>query len=260
MRNKTALLLKCFGLIIAFISFSSVAQVRVLAASSMTNVLTDIAKEFERDQGIKVQLVFAGSSSLARQIDQGAPADLYISANTKWADYLVEHKVVSDSDIEVLARNQLVVIGSRDDDEADHTDGVANIELHTWWESKLNGDRLSMGNPSAVPAGIYAKQALENLGIWPYVSNSIAPTNNVRVALTLVARQEAPLGIVYATDANISDSVMVLGEFPLESYDDIEYPLVKLNNDAETQSLMDFLLSSRSTAILVEHGFIPVSR
>lgn len=241
----------------AMVSFSSVAQVRVLAASSMTNVLSDIAAEFERSQGIKVQLVFAGSSSLARQIEQGAPADLYISANTKWADYLVNQGIVDQTAVQILARNRLVVIGERDGVKPN--EGANAITERNWWLDKLEGGRLAMGNPNAVPAGIYAKQALENQGIWSDVKNKLAPTSNVRIALTLVARQETPLGIVYATDAKISDNVTVLGEFPVGSYDDIEYPLVKLNDKAETRSLVDYLLSSQSEATLVEYGFITVN-
>ncbi|MDN3680721.1 molybdate ABC transporter substrate-binding protein [Vibrio tapetis subsp. quintayensis] len=241
----------------AMASFSSVGQVRVLAASSMTNVLSDIAAEFERSQGIKVQLVFAGSSSLARQIEQGAPADLYISANTKWADYLVEQGIVDQTAVQVLARNRLVVIGERDGVKPNDANVITK---HKWWLEQLKGGRLAMGNPDAVPAGIYAKQALENQGIWSVVKNNLAPTSNVRIALTLVARQETPLGIVYATDAKISDDVTVLGEFPVGSYDHIEYPLVKLNDKAETRSLVDYLLSSQSEVTLVEYGFIPLSQ
>ncbi|SON53339.1 molybdate ABC transporter substrate-binding protein [Vibrio tapetis] len=264
MRSRSSIQLSrlqftCLGLILSLVSFSSAAQVRVLAASSMTNVLSDIAIEFEQTHGIEVQLVFAGSSSLARQIEQGAPADLYISANTKWADYLVSQGLIDKTAINVLARNKLVVIAPNTENTTKFSYEVDEMLHPSWWENKLNGGRLAIGNPNAVPAGMYAKQALKHQGIWDFVKNSLAPTNNVRIALTLVARQEAPLGIVYATDAKISDSVMVLGEFPSGSYDDIEYPLVQLNDKAETRSLVEFLLSSRSKGMIVEHGFVPVN-
>jgi len=247
MKNPSLLII---ALACASLPMSSMAQVRLLAASSMTNVVQEVAKEFEQQSGIKIQAVFAGSSALARQIDRGAPVDVFISANTKWADYLVEQGLVERSSVSVLASNELVLVSPKA-----HLVSDGELNSIAWWQASLNGGRLAVGNPDAVPAGIYAKQALSQLGVWSEIQSSLAPTNNVRVALTLVEREEAPLGIVYATDAYLSDAVTIVHRFDEHRHDKIEYPLVQFNQNSDTQALLNYLASDKATAILERFGF-----
>lgn len=225
----------------------------VFAASSMTNAVNDLAQEFERTHNIKVRAVYAGSSSLARQIQRQAPADVFISANVRWVNYLVEQQVIDASDIRHIASNELVLItnASQGNEESSF-----NISAVTDWQGYLQQERLAIGQVNAVPAGIYAKQALESLGLWPALRTQLAPVNNVRQVLALVDRKEVPLGIVYGSDLLASDRVTKLAVFPTSSHEPIDYPLVTLNTDQPTQDFAQFVSSEQGQAILRQHGFI----
>jgi molybdate transport system substrate-binding protein len=196
--------------------------------------------------------VYAGSSSLARQIQREAPADVFISANARWVDYLVSQKVISSDDIQHIARNKLVLITSKSKGEVRSFD----ISNQSDWQRYLNDDRIAIGQVNAVPAGIYAKQALESLKLWSTVRSQLAPVNNVRQVLALVDRKEAPLGIVYSSDLMASDGVTKLAEFPASSHDAIDYPLVTLNHDMQTKQFAEFVASEQGQTILRQHGFI----
>jgi molybdate transport system substrate-binding protein len=224
----------------------------VFAASSMTNAVNELAQTFERKYGIEVRAVYAGSSSLARQIQREAPADVFISANVRWVDYLVSQKVISASNIQHIARNKLVLITSKSNNKETSFD----ISKQSDWQQYLTDERLAIGQVNAVPAGIYAKQALESLGLWPTVRSQLAPVNNVRQVLALVDRQEAPLGIVYSSDLMASDGVTELAVFPASSHDVIDYPLVTLNHDKQTKQFAEFVASEQGQTILRQHGFI----
>lgn len=229
---------------------TNASSIYVYAASSMTNVVTTLGKEFYTQTGINVVPVVASSSSLARQILAGAPADIYISANTQWMDYLVQRHRVSRDNVTYIATNQLVVIAPVS--KADHLE----LSDKSQWLSRLREGRLAIGDTHAVPAGIYAKQALQQLGLWQDLQPKLAPTSNVRVALTLVEHNEAPLGIVYRTDAWTSDKVKIVATFPSSSHAAITYPMVVLNDDISARIFAEFIQSKQGQSLLQGYGFL----
>jgi molybdate transport system substrate-binding protein len=231
---------------------ANVKRLTVFAASSMTNAVNELAQSFERKYGIEVRAVYAGSSSLARQIQREAPADVFISANVRWVDYLASQEVISASDIQHIARNKLVLITSK----SNRMETPFDLSQPRDWQRYLTDERLAIGQVNAVPAGIYAKQALEKFGVWPTVRKQLAPVNNVRQVLALVDRQEVPLGIVYSSDLTVGDGVTELAVFPTSSHDAIDYPLVILNQNQQTKQFADFAVSEQGQAILRQHGFI----
>ncbi|UUM32544.1 molybdate ABC transporter substrate-binding protein [Vibrio japonicus] len=234
-----------------YMSFASSAtdKLTVYAASSMTNAVTEIVSAFEQEQDVDVTTVFAGSSSLARQLAHGAPADVFISANTKWVQYLIEQGVVSSDNVTNIASNRLVIISGENDQKSFELNDPKS------WAHGLNGSRLAIGQPDAVPAGIYAKESLKNLGIWPSVKDHLAPTNNVRIALALVERKEASLGVVYRTDAQLSNKVNVLGILPESTHQPIIYPMAQLNERPVTKAFSTFTQQEKSKEILAKFGF-----
>jgi molybdate transport system substrate-binding protein len=230
--------------------------IRVYAAASMTNAIKEIALAYEKGSGVKVTTVFAGSSSLARQIERGAPADIYISANKKWVDYLEDKQVVSRDNIKTIAGNSLVLIApmSLEAEKSETTSDVA-LDNMQWWMSQLNTSRLAIGQMRSVPAGIYAKQSLQSLGVWEQLKSKTAPVSNVRLAMALVERAEATLGIVYATDAAISDRVTIIATLPDDSHLPIAYPAAKLTATPEAEGFYAFLSGEEASRILVRYGF-----
>jgi molybdate transport system substrate-binding protein len=227
-------------------------KVTVFAAASTTNALNDIIAGFTAEAKIQVVNSFASSSTLAKQIESGAPADLFISADEKWMDYLAERKLIqADSRVNLLG-NRIVLIAPAGSSLA-ATPIKAGIPLTTW----LNDGRLSMGDPAHVPAGIYGQQALAALGLWDAVKDKIAPAKDVRAALTLVERAESPLGLVYATDAAISDKVRVIGAFPEDSHPPIVYPaaLVVGHDAPAVRQFFSYLKSAPAKAIFEKYGF-----
>ncbi|WP_390903570.1 molybdate ABC transporter substrate-binding protein [Vibrio paucivorans] len=240
-------------LIAGLCSFTASAAERVMvyAASSMTNALQDVAKRYQLQHDVKVVLSFASSSTLARQISQGAPSDIYLSANQKWMDYLVDNRVVELSNTTALLGNQLVLIAPQDS-------SIDEVLLDANWgvSDALAGSRLAIGDPAHVPVGIYTKQSLESLQLWSKAKSHLAQTNNVRGALALVERGEAPLGVVYATDAQIATGVKVVATFPTESHSPIAYPLALVNPRSDAaQSFYDYLQSEQAAAIFRSYGF-----
>lgn len=237
---------------VVFLQPTIAKPLTVFAASSMTNAVNELAQTFEQDYGVKVRAVYAGSSSLARQIQSEAPADVFISANVQWVEYLVSQKVITKSDVQHIASNTLVLITSN----THRLKAPFDITKQTDWQRYLVDERLAIGQVNAVPAGIYAQQALESLGLWKAIRSQLAPVNNVRQVLALVDRQEAPLGIVYSSDLLTSDGVTKLAIFPASSHEAIDYPLVTLNHDKQTMQFAKFVGSERGQAILEQHGFI----
>lgn len=230
----------------------SAQKVTVFAAASLKNALDDAGRAYAAESGIKVIGSFASSSALARQIERGAPADLYFSANVKWMDYLQERKAIEAATRVNLLRNRLVLIAPGS--------SRVSVRIQTGFPiDKVLGDgRLAMGDPDHVPAGIYGKAALVTLGVWKSVESKVARADNVRAALALVARGEAPLGIVYATDAGADPSVQVLGEFPDGSYPDIVYPAAvtaRAANRVEAERFLRFLRTREAGVIFERHGF-----
>lgn len=223
----------------------------VFAAASTTNAITEIGKLLEQKNKIKVTGSFASSSTLAKQIEQGAPADVFLSADLKWMDYLAGKKMIDEKSRFNLLGNRLVLIAP--------ASSTLKVDIKQGFDlAKLLGEgKLSMGDPSHVPAGIYGKQALEKLGVWKSVESKVAGAKDVRAALALVEREEAPLGVVYATDAAISKKVKVVGVFPLDSHPPIVYPvaLVKDRGTPAAKALLDFLKSPDAKGVFEKYGF-----
>lgn len=227
-------------------------KVTVFAASSLTNAMNEVAAVYKEKTGTQSTLSFASSAALARQIAQGAPADIYLSANEKWMDYVEKQQAIEPQSRKSLLKNSLVLVAP-DSYPADQ------IELSASWDlaKALDGTRLATGDPKHVPAGIYAKESLENVGLWQKASPLLAPANNVRSALLLVEKQEALLGIVYKTDALVSNKVKVVAELPDTSHAAITYPvaIVKDKSGEKVNAFYDFLQSEQAREIFEKYGF-----
>lgn len=228
------------------------AKVTVYAAASMTNALQDIAASYKKAEPTEdVVFSFASSSTLAKQIEQGAPANIFISANTKWMQYLSEKGLTIKLSEKVLVGNSLVMIApsSAKENSVDIVKGE--------WVNQLKDTYLSVGDPDHVPAGIYAKEALTKLNLWDKVSEKLARAKDVRGALALVERAEVPYGIVYNTDAKVTDKVKIMGEFPAGSYEAVEYPaaIMKDHDNKESQAFFSYLQSSEAKKVFEKYGF-----
>lgn len=236
--------------VLACASFSSHAEkIRVYAASSMTNVVDEIVQKFEANNDVTVTTVYGGSASLARQLVQGAPADIYISANQKWMNYLVKQQVVNSDNVTNVASNDLVVVAP----QGQTTELTLNSADS--WLANLDGLRLAIGQTNAVPAGIYAKESLQRIGVWDELKIHLAPANNVRIALTLVERKEAPLGIVYKTDAMLSSKTQVVATLPSNTHTAIIYPMAVFNNQPVTLKFAQYMVSDQAQQVLKRYGF-----
>ncbi|BFO08859.1 molybdate ABC transporter substrate-binding protein [Serratia rubidaea] len=233
---------------------SAADKITVFAAASLTNALQEIATQYQQGKDVQVVSSFASSSTLARQIEQGAPADLFISADQQWMDYAIDKQQMVKDSRYTLLDNDLVLIAAKDS----KLDKVA-ITPQTDWQLLLNGERLAVGDPDHVPAGIYAKEALQNLKAWPQLAPKLARANNVRSAMALVERQETPLGIVYGSDALASDKVKVVGVFPADSHKPVEYPMaiVKDHNSPTVSAFYTYLKSPQAAAVFKRYGFSP---
>lgn len=234
-------------LLSAHLTVSSLAQDRVVvfAAASMKNALDKISADFKANNPqIDIALSYASSGVLARQIANDAPADIFVSANKAWVDFLVERNQINENEINVLASNQLVVVASK------------ILFNSTNWQVVLSDGRFVMGDPSHVPAGIYAKQALERLSYWDKVSQNAVFTENIRVALGIVEREEVGAGIIYQSDAKLSDRLQIIHTFNENDHANISYPVVRLNtsNDA-AGAFYDFLFTQSAQSTLAQFGF-----
>jgi len=231
------------------------AKILVFAASSAAGAVDEITEIYASRGHGEVRAAFASSSALARQIVAGAPADIYISASPEWMDYLAgAHAIEPESRVD-LVTNELVLIAPADSRLSLHIEPGFPLA-----EGLVRG-RLAIGDPEHVPAGIYAKAALIDLGVWPALIDRLALTADVRAALTLVERGEAPAGIVYATDAAISSQVRVLGAFPVDSHPPISYPAVVVadGDRPEVRSFFAFLTSAEAATVFARYGFKPVT-
>ncbi len=226
--------------------------VTVFAAASLTDALKDIAVAWANAGHAPARLSFGASSSLARQIEQGAPANLFASADQKWMDYLVEKGLIAPDTRRDVLGNTLVLIVP-----ADRPRQLAigpGLDLGSLLGR--NG-RIATGDPAHVPVGLYARDALVRLGLWDAVMPRLARTEDVRTALLLVERGEAPAGIVYATDAVASKGVVVAGTFPPDSHQTIVYPfaVTKAGDTPEARSVMTFLTGPQARTIFLQRGF-----
>lgn len=247
------------AVITASVSGQAVAaeqNITVFAAASLTNAMQDIAAQYEKGKAVNVVSSFASSSTLARQIEQGAPADLFISADQQWMDYAIDKKTIDEKSRFTLLGNELVLVAPAESKPAKVT-----LSSSTDWKALLKGQRLSVGDPDHVPAGIYAKEALQKLGAWDTLSPLLARGNSVRAALALVERNETPYGIVYGSDAVASKKVTVVGVFPADSHKPVEYPMamVKDHNSATVTAFYNYLKGPEAAAIFKRYGFTPES-
>ena len=227
------------------------ADVLAFAAASTSEALTEAAEQFARAGHGRVRGVFAGSSILAKQIENGAPADIYLSANPAWMDYLAARGHIVAATRRDLLANSLVLIAPADSPPSSAFNAETDIV------AALGDRRLAVGDPDHVPAGIYARQALEALGLWPVLENRLIRAADVRVALHLVARGEAPLGIVYASDAGAFDGIRVAAAFTPAEHAPIRYPiaLVTVRDNPVARQFLEFLATPEMAALFRRHGF-----
>jgi molybdate transport system substrate-binding protein len=223
----------------------------VFAAASMKNALDDVDAAFTKKSGIAVAVSYAASSALIKQIEEGAPADVFVSADLDWMDYGSQKKLVQDNTRMNLLGNRLVLIAPKDSQIGNITIGP-NVDL-----AKIAGDgRIVTADVRAVPAGKYAKAAFEKLGIWSAIEPKLAMAENVRAALTLVARGEGVLGIVYETDAKVEPNVKIVGVFPEDSHPPIVYPVALTTTaKANAAGYLEYLRSQTAKSIFEHYGF-----
>ncbi len=227
-------------------------EITVFAAASLSNAVQAVAQSYQAHSGIKIVLSFAGSSVLARQIEASSGVDIFISADTAWMDYLEERDLIAPVTRTDLLGNRLVLVAPADSDIA------LGISRGFALAGALGSGRLALANTQTVPAGRYARASLMALGVWESVAAKLAEGEDVRAALAYVARGEAPLGIVYATDARIALSVRVVGTFPATSHSPIVYP-VAMTQDAKPQAaaFLAFLKGPEARRVFEAAGFIP---
>jgi molybdate transport system substrate-binding protein len=238
-------------LMVALPAAQAADKVVVFAAASLKNALDAVNAAWEAESGKAATISYAASSALAKQIEEGAPADLFISADLDWMKYLSDKKLTKPETEVKLLGNRIVLIAPADSKA--ETTIAAGFDL-----AGLIGDgKLAMGDVKAVPAGKYGKAALETLGVWASVEGKVAQSENVRAALKLVSTGEAALGIVYATDAKAEPGVKVIGTFPEDSHAPIVYPvgITAESTNPDAAALLTYLHSEKAKALFEEQGF-----
>ncbi|MGH6888277.1 MAG: molybdate ABC transporter substrate-binding protein [Rhizomicrobium sp.] len=238
-------------LIAAAPSVAAAADITVFAAASLTDALNEINGAWTKETGHTAAISFAASSGLARQIEAGSPADMFISADADWMDYLDRRNLIQRQTRRNLLGNHLVLV------EPASSHARIAIVPHFDLAGALSGGRLALADPDSVPAGKYAKAALIALGVWGSVANRLAPAEDVRVALEYVARGDAPLGIVYTTDALAEPRVRIAGTFPDATHRPIVYP-VALTSGAKpiARAFLAYLSGAHARAIFRKDGFV----
>ncbi len=226
------------------------ADAVVFAAASLKNALDAVMADWARASGNTVTISYGASSALAKQIEQGAPADIFFSADLDWMNYLQKHGLIDPGSRRSVLGNTLVLVGPA---------GAAPVAIAPGFDlhGALGGGKLAMASVDSVPAGKYGKAALTSLGVWDGVAGEVAQADNVRAALAFVATGEAPLGIVYATDAHADARVAVVGTFPDDSHPPIVYPvaLTATSTSAAAKSLVAYLAAPEARAVFEGHGF-----
>jgi molybdate transport system substrate-binding protein len=226
-------------------------QTLVFAAASLSDALTEVGEAYAKSGKPKPALSFAASSALARQIENGAPAALFVSADEQWMDYTADRKLIAPGTRISFLGNTLVLVTP--------SDRPAKIDIAFGFPlaKVLNGGKLAMGDPDSVPVGKYGKAALENLGVWRDVEGSVVRADNARAALTFVERGEAAAGIVYATDAAVTKKVAVAGAFPEMSYPPVSYPIavIAAHDTPAARAFRDFVIGPDGKAVFAKYGF-----
>lgn len=225
------------------------AEITVYAAASLSNAMKDISTAWlATHKADNIKASFAASSILAKQIEAGAPADIFASADKKWMDYLAERKLIDKASRRELLGNTLVLIAP--------ASKPATVAMEKNKVPDFTG-RLCMGDPASVPAGIYGKQALQNLGWWPALKGRYVGTEDVRTALAFVERGECPLGIVYETDVKISDKVMIAARFPAGTHEPVVYPFALMPKASPAaREFFRWLQGPESAAVFTRYGFV----
>ena len=252
MRSMHRVVAAIVVLVAAFcLPLAMAADVVVFGAASLKEALDDQARQFEAASGNKVVVAYGASNTLARQIESGAPADLFISADLDWMDYVDQKKLAMAGSRVNLLRNSLVLIAPAT------SKSTLRIGPGFGLAAALGSDKLAMANPDSVPAGKYGKSALEYLGVWGSVEKQVARAENVRAALALVSRGEAPFGIVYATDALSDRGVRIVDTFPAASHPPIVYPaaIMASSRSPAAKPLLDYLHSAPARAVWEKYGF-----
>ncbi len=250
-RRVVALLLFALGALpLRAVAAEPATQVVVFAAASLTDALGELGARYQQQSGRSVRLWFASSAILARQIDSGAGADVFLSADPEWMDYLEQRNLIAAGSRSDLLTNALVLVGPADGRQA------LKLVPHVALLAALDGGRLAMGDPDSVPAGRYAKAALIKLGVWAELEARLVRAENVRAALAYVARGEAPLGIVYATDAQADRKVRILDTFATDLHPAIRYPLALTRTASpEAAAFVAYLRGASAAGIFRKYGF-----
>jgi molybdate transport system substrate-binding protein len=249
LRPLLVLWLLSFG-VTAFAADAARPTVIVFGAASLTNALQELGDRYTKETSVPVKFSFAASSVLARQIESGSPADIFFAADLEWMDYLQSRNLINKSSRRDVLGNRLVLIAPAD----------SKIELkiapHFALLAALGGGRLATGDPDSVPVGRYARSALTSLGVWDDVQDHLVRAENVRSALMFVVRKEAPLGIVYETDALIDNKVRVLDVFPANTHAPITYPIaLTAIAKPEAAKFVEYLLSASGDTVFLKYGF-----
>ena len=233
---------------------ASGAEITVFAAASLKEAMDEQAKKFQSVAGSRVIVAYGGSNALARQIEAGAPAEVFVSADEDWMDYLDRRRLLVPDSRSNLLSNELVLIAPAS------SRATLRIAPGFGLATALGSDKLAMANPDSVPAGKYGRSALERLGVWTSIEKRVVRTDNVRAALALVARGEAAFGIVYKTDALAEKSVRIQDTFPATTHAPIVYPaaLVAPDRSLAAKALLDFLRSGAARPIWEKYGFAPL--
>ena len=231
-------------------------SVTAFAAASLSDALNSIGKTFTNQTNVAVRFSFASSAVLAKQIDQGAPADIFASADIEWMDWLKAHNLIQPQTRIDLLGNKLVIVAP-----ASAKFSALPLAREAISEAVGQQGRIATGEVNSVPAGIYAKAALEKLGLWNALGTRLAQSENVRAALALVARQETPLGIVYETDAKAEPRVKVVATFPADSHPPIIYPFALTTNakGEGPERFLSFLQGDAARAVFASQGFTLLS-
>jgi molybdate transport system substrate-binding protein len=257
--HRLARLAAAFALLCAAAGTPALARDKgliVFAAASMKNALDEVDAAYTAKTGVKIVASYAASSTLAKQIEQGAPADIFLSADADWMDYAIGRKNIDEATRVNLLGNRIVLIAPSDS-KVGKVAIAPGIDLAALAQS----GRIVTGDVNAVPVGKYAKAALEKLGAWQGAAPKFAMADSVRAALTLVARGEAGLGIVYATDASVEPGVKMVGTFPADSHPAIIYPVAATATARpEAAGYVSFLRSSAAKTIFEKYGFIFLTR
>ncbi len=254
MKKSLRIAMLCWGLPSAWSpAIADGETIVVFAAQSMADAIAEIAEQYAEETGVEVQISLGASSTMARQIEAFAPANLFISANRQWAEYLLDRNALSVETLVEVAGNELVLIVPAHRTDIVLSEGLASLP------ATLGSERLALGDPAHVPAGLYAEAALRELGVWDQLSDQLAPAANVRSALRFVEEGAAQFGIVYRTDAIAAKNTRIAAEFPEESHQPISYvaAVVVENDTASARAFLAFLQSDTAADVFGRFGFLP---